>query len=375
MRVLVAPDSFKGSLSSIELCQTIRHGMNKVMDAEVIEVPISDGGEGFLESICSVHPFQVELVNVKDPLGRTIQGKMAFDLQKRTAFIEMAKSTGLTHVSEDERNPYQSFSYGVGNFILYGLDKGCRTFIIGLGGSATNDAGVGMLLELGVSFRDVHNKPVEIESLTDIQKIASLDLQKVDPRLFECEFILATDVNNPLCGEQGATFVFGPQKGIAKERLNEIDGILEHYGKVLEKEFRKEIVSREGVGAAGGITASFLALFKTQIRQGIDILIEYLQLDQLLPTVDFVITGEGKLDHQTLNGKVIKGICELANQHHIPVVAVCGNIELSRNEIRELGLSAAFSICKGPSSIEESMKDAKQLVLELVENIAELLRI
>lgn len=372
MKILVAPDSFKGSLSSIELCKTIRQGIENVMDAEVLEVPISDGGEGFLESICSVLPFQIEQVNVKNPLGRTIRAKMAIDPLQRTAFIEMAKSTGLTLVPEEERNPYQSFSHGVGDFILHVLDKGCRTFIIGLGGTATNDAGVGMLSALGVLFRDEAGKQVQIESLRDIGKIASLDLRKVDERLFECEFILATDVNNPLCGERGATHVFGPQKGI--EHVQEIDAILRHYGTVLEKQFHRELKNREGAGAAGGIPVSFMALFDTKIRQGIDILIETLQLERLLPSTDFIITGEGKLDKQTFNGKVIKGICDFAKPYHIPVVAICGTIELSRKELKELGLAAAFSICKGPAALEETMENARQLVGELAENIAELIK-
>lgn len=237
MRILVAPDSFKGSLSSTELCKTIRQSIGKVMEAEVLEVPISDGGEGFLESICSVHSFQVESVTVTDPLGRAIEAEMAIDLKNHTAFIEMAKSTGLTLVKKEERNPYQSFSSGVGDFILHGLNKGCRTFVIGIGGSATNDAGVGMLSRLGVVFKDAGGRPIQIKTLADLQKIDSLDLENVDQRLFDCEFILATDVDNPLCGGNGANFVFGPQKGLAKEHLPEIDHILSRYGNVLEKQF------------------------------------------------------------------------------------------------------------------------------------------
>lgn len=375
MKILVAPDSFKGSLTSAELCRIIRHGMEKVLEAEVIEMPISDGGEGFLESICSIHPYQLEFVNAKDPLGRWIQAEMAIDYEKKTAYIEMAKSTGLTLVNEKERNPYQSFSYGVGNLILHGLDKGCRTFVIGLGGSATNDAGVGMLSELGVVFRDESGNSITIESLEDIRKIASLDLKQVDSRLFESEFLLATDVTNPLCGENGATYIFGPQKGLKQDDVHKIDRILYHYGTTLERQFQKELLTEEGVGAAGGIPVSFLALFQTKICRGIDILIETSPLKEILPTIDLVITGEGKLDQQTFSGKVIKGICEFAKPYAILVVAICGKIELSRNEIKDLGLSAAFSICKGPISLEESMKEARGLVEELAENMAELIKL
>lgn len=375
MKILVAPDSFKGSLTSAELCRIIRHGMEKVLEAEVIEMPISDGGEGFLESICSIHPYQLEFVNAKDPLGRWIQAEMAIDYEKKTAYIEMAKSTGLTLVNEKERNPYQSFSYGVGNLILHGLDKGCRTFVIGLGGSATNDAGVGMLSELGVVFRDESGNSITIESLEDIRKIASLDLKQVDSRLFESEFLLATDVTNPLCGENGATYIFGPQKGLKQDDVHKIDRILYHYGTTLERQFQKELFTEEGVGAAGGIPVSFLALFQTKICRGIDILIETSPLKEILPTIDLVITGEGKLDQQTFSGKVIKGICEFAKPYAILVVAICGKIELSRNEIKDLGLSAAFSICKGPISLEESMKEARGLVEELAENMAELIKL
>lgn len=375
MKILVAPDSFKGSLTSAELCRIIRHGMEKVLEAEVLEMPISDGGEGFLESICSIHPYQLEFVNAKDPLGRWIQAEMAIDAEKNTAYIEMAKSTGLTLVKERERNPYQSFSYGIGNLILHGLDKGCRTFVIGLGGSATNDAGIGMLSELGVVFRDESGNSITIESLEDIRKIASLDLKQVDSRLFESEFLLATDVTNPLCGENGATYIFGPQKGLKQDDVHKIDRILYHYGTTLERQFQKELLTEEGVGAAGGIPVSFLALFQTKICRGIDILIETSPLKEILPTIDLVITGEGKLDQQTFSGKVIKGICEFAKPYAILVVAICGKIELSRNEIKDLGLSAAFSICKGPISLEESMKEARGLVEELAENMAELIKL
>lgn len=375
MRILVAPDSFKGSLTSAELCRIIRNGMEKVLEAEVIEMPISDGGEGFLESICSIHPYQLEFVNAKDPLGRWIQAEMAIDYEKKTAYIEMAKSTGLTLVNEKERNPYQSFSYGVGNLILHGLDKGCRTFVIGLGGSATNDAGVGLLSELGVVFRDESGKPMTIELLEDIRKIARLDLKQVDRRLFEAEFLLATDVINPLCGENGATYIFGPQKGIKKNDLYNIDRIIFHYGTVLERQFQKELLTQEGAGAAGGMPASFLALFQTKICRGIEILIETSKLKELLPSINLVITGEGKLDQQTYNGKVIKGISDFVKPSSIPVVAICGKIELSRKELKELGLTAAFSICKGPISLEESMKEARGFVEELAENMAELIKV
>ncbi|MED3662345.1 glycerate kinase [Ureibacillus sp. FSL K6-8385] len=373
MKILIAPDSFKGSLSSRELCRAIRHGIEKVAEAEVVEVPISDGGEGFLESICVSKPLQMESVNVKDPLGRIIRAEMAFDPTRQTAFIEMAKSTGLTLVSENERNPYQSFSYGVGDFVLHGLDKGLRTFIIGLGGSATNDAGIGMLLELGVVFLDADGNPVRIDSLADIRKIASLDISRMDSRLFDCKFILATDVNNPLCGRNGATYVFGPQKGIAKKDLQGIDNILSHYGAVLEKQFQKELKNRPGAGAAGGIPVSFLALFETEIRPGIEIILENAKLKELLPEMDFVITGEGRLDRQTFSGKVIKGICDLANSCSVPVIAICGSIDCSRQEIKKMGLLAAFSICKGPTSLEESMNHAGELAEELAENLGELM--
>lgn len=376
MKILVAPDSFKGSLSSVELCETIREAIENVTAAEVIEVPISDGGEGFLESICSaVDGLQREKVLVRNPLGQRIEAEMAIDVEGKTAFIEMAKCSGLTLVSEEKRNSYESFSYGVGDLILHGLDQGCRTFNIGLGGSATNDAGVGMLMQLGVIFKDKQGEPIDIQSLWDIGQIASLDLQKVDPRLFKCQFILATDVNNPLCGEEGATFVFGPQKGLPKESLKSVDDLLKHYGKVLEKHCQKSLLKLPGTGAAGGIPTSFLALFDTKMRQGIDIILEYLELEQLLPSVDFVITGEGKLDAQTFSGKVIKGICQFVQPYHIPVIAICGNIELSRKEIKELGLNAAFSICKGPSSLDEAMKNSKFLVSEITENIIELARL
>lgn len=374
MNILVAPDSFKGSLTSVELCKVIRKSIEKVSDANVIEMPISDGGEGFLESICKMGNLKVENVLVTDPLGRRVKAEMAIDMVEKTAFIEMAKCSGLTLLTEEERNPLHAFSYGIGDFINQGLKKGCRKFIIGLGGSATNDAGVGMLMQLGAIFTNKQGQPIKIRSLMDIKDIAMVNCEKMDNRLFDCEFILATDVNNPLCGEQGATYVFGPQKGLKKKQLQEIDDLLHHYGNVLEKQFSKKLINVSGLGAAGGILASFVALFNTTVRRGIDVIFDYIQIERLCSSIDLAITGEGKLDQQTFSGKVIYGICKLLQEYNIPVVAICGNIELSRREIKELGLAAAFSICKGPSSLENVMTNTRLLVSEVTENIMELIK-
>lgn len=374
MNILVAPDSFKGSLTLVELCKVIRKSIEKVSDANVIEMPISDGGEGFLESICKMGNLKVENVLVTDPLGRRVKAEMAIDMVEKTAFIEMAKCSGLTLLTEEERNPLHAFSYGIGDFINHGLKKGCRKFIIGLGGSATNDAGVGMLMQLGAIFTNKQGQPIKIRSLMDIKDIAMVNCEKMDNRLFDCEFILATDVNNPLCGEQGATYVFGPQKGLKKKQLQEIDDLLHHYGNVLEKQFSKKLINVSGLGAAGGIPASFVALFNTTVRRGIDVIFDYIQIERLCSSIDLAITGEGKLDQQTFSGKVIYGICKLLQEYNIPVVAICGNIELSRREIKELGLAAAFSICKGPSSLENVMTNTRLLVSEVTENIMELIK-
>lgn len=375
MNILVAPDSFKGSLSSLELCKVIRTSIEKVSGAKIIEVPISDGGEGFLDSICSIGDLKIETVLVTDPLGRKIKAEMAIDVKKQTAFIEMAKCSGITLLTEGERDPLFAFSYGVGDFIQHGLEQGCRKFIIGLGGSATNDAGVGMLIKLGVVFRNKYGEPIDIRSLIDIQNIGMVDLEGIDQRLFDCEFILATDVNNPLCGENGATYVFGPQKGLKKDEIQVIDEIINHYGTVLEQQFSVDLFNVSGLGAAGGIPISFVGLFNTTVRQGIQIIFDYIQIERLLPSIDLVITGEGKLDKQTFSGKVIHGMSQLLQGFNIPIVAICGNIELSRKEINELGLTAAFSICKGPNSLEYTMKNTKYLVSEVTENMMELIQL
>lgn len=375
MNILVAPDSFKGLLSSTELCKVIRESIEKVSNANVIELPISDGGEGFLDSIYSVGNLKVDTVEVTDPLGRKIKAEMAIDVAQQTAFIEMAKCSGLTLVKEDERKPLYAFSYGVGDFINYGLEQGCRKFIIGLGGSATNDAGIGMLIQLGVIFKNRQGKPIDIRSLKDVGDIATLDLEKVDKRLFDCEFVLATDVSNPLCGENGATFVFGPQKGLRMEEIQKVDEILKHYGNVLEKQFSVKLFNVSSLGAAGGIPSSFVALFNTTVRQGIDVIFDYIKIEEFLPTIDLVITGEGKLDLQTFSGKVIYGISQLLREFNIPIVAICGNIDLSRREIKELGLTAAFSICKGPITVDDAMENTRRFVSEITENVMELVQL
>lgn len=376
MKILVAPDSFKGSLSALELCRIVKKSIHRVMkDAEVLEVPISDGGEGFLESISAFKKMDLVEVMVKDPLGKKIPAEMGLDTKSKTAFIEMARCSGLTLLLDEERNPLQSFSYGVGELIKHALDLGYQNFILGLGGSATNDAGIGMLLELGVEFLDENGEILTIQSILDIGKIASIHMGKVDPRVLTSQFILATDVNNPLCGKQGATYVFGPQKGVASNKLSDIDSSIFKFGKLLEKQFSMEIVNVPGAGAAGGIAAACLAFLNAEIKPGIEMIIDTLNLPAIMESVDFIITGEGKLDSQTLNGKVIHGICELAKQIEVPVIAICGMLLLSPKEVRELGLQAAFSISKGPSTVEESIDNGEILVSEMVENLMALYRL
>jgi len=373
MKILIAPDKFKGSLSAFEVADNIEKGILKVFPkAIVVKVPMADGGEGTVESLVDATGGKIIKTNVKDPLFRDIESFYGILGDGKTAVIEMAAASGLYLLKDYERNPMITTTYGTGQLIKDALDRGCRRFIIAIGGSATNDGGTGMATALGVKFYDKDGREIGLGG-GELSKIYSIDTSNLDERLKECEFIVACDVANPLIGENGASRVYGPQKGATKEMVEVLDKNLEHYGKLLEKYFNKKIIDVPGSGAAGGLGAGLMAFLNAQLKNGIEIIIETLKLEEKIKEADIVISGEGKIDFQTAFGKTISGIAKLCKKHNKPLIVIAGTVEDIEN-LYEIGVSSIFSIVEKPMSLEDAIKNAPTLLEKSAERIFRLIK-
>lgn len=359
MKIVIAPDSFKGSISAKDLCSSISEGIKKEFpEATVIEVPMADGGEGTMENLIYATGGEVYTTLAKDPLGRKIKSFYGVLGDKQTVIIEMAQISGLPLLTESERNPLIASSYGTGQLIIDALDKGYRNFIIGLGGSATNDGGIGMLKALGIKLYNQNNEELD-DHVTSLKELDKIDLSCFDIRIKESKFIVASDVTNPLCGVNGASYVFGPQKGATPEMVESLDKALKKYGEVINRKLDKNILEVPGSGAAGGMAAALIAFFNAKIKSGIDITMEVTKLEQIVKGADILITGEGKLDSQTLSGKVIAGVSKVAKKEGVPVIALCGGNELKSSDLDKLGVLAAFSIVPGPCTLLEAINNTR----------------
>ncbi|GAB6117973.1 glycerate kinase [Thermoanaerobacter brockii subsp. lactiethylicus] len=374
MKILIAPDKFKESLSALKVADSIEKGILKVFPKAVIEkVPMADGGEGTVESLVNATGGKIIKTNVKDPLFRDIESFYGILGDGETAVIEMAAASGLYLLKDYERNPMITTTYGTGQLIKDALDKGCRNFIIAVGGSATNDGGAGMATALGVKFYDKDGREIGLGGGA-LSKIYSIDTSNLDYRLKECRFIVACDVANPLIGENGASRVYGPQKGATKEMVKVLDKNLEHYGKLLEKYFNKRIIDVPGSGAAGGLGAGLMAFLNAQLKSGIEIIIEALKLEEKIKEADIVISGEGKVDFQTAFGKTISGIAKLCKKHNKPLIVIAGTVE-DIEKLYEIGVSSVFSIMEKPMSLEDAIKNAPTLLEKSAERIFRLIKV
>ena len=369
MNIVVAPDSFKESLSAKVVASSISVAIEKVMpDANVIQIPISDGGEGLLEALITPSKGKLIPTKVKDPLLRNIEAHYGILGDGTTAVIEMATASGLELLEESERNPLITSTYGTGQLIRDALDKGCRKIIIGLGGSATNDGGIGMIKALGGKFLNKKGETIE-EGGGVLDDLNRIDVSELDKRLLNCEIIGACDVSNPLTGKQGASIIFGGQKGGSPLELEQLDKNLFHYASILKSNLGMDIKGVEGAGAAGGMGAALLAFLEAELVPGIELIMEALQLEAHIKNSDLVITGEGKIDRQTLNGKVIMGIAKVAKKHRVPVIAITGKIGNDIDEIYKLGVTSIFSIVDQPMTLQESIGNTDYLIQSAVKNI------
>lgn len=375
MKVVVAIDSFKGSLSSMEAGQAIAEGVKRVhQNAEVVVRPLADGGEGTVEALVEGMVGIFVTKEVTGPLGEKVEAVYGVIESKedssKTAIIEMSAAAGITLVSEESRNPMNTTTYGVGELILDAIERGCRRFIVGIGGSATNDGGVGMLQALGYDFLTREGKAISYGG-DGLRELASIEDVNVHPKLKECTFKVACDVTNPLCGENGSSAIFGPQKGATPEMVQELDQLLLHYA-----ELSKEINANAdrfypGTGAAGGMGFAFLTYTSATLESGIQIVLTETKLEKLLETADFVVTGEGRLDGQTALGKAPIGVASLAKKHQKKVLAFAGAVTPDAKECNQHGIDAFFPILRGVITLKEAMdkENAHQNMVDTVEQV------
>lgn len=365
MKIVVAPDSFKGSLTALEVANSIEKGIKKVYkDANVIKVPMADGGEGTVQSLVDATGGEIVNAHVTDPLGHKVKAFYGILGNGKTAVIEMAVASGLPLVPLDKRNPMITTTYGTGELIKAALDRGCKEFIIGIGGSATNDGGAGMGQALGLRLLDENGEelPFGGGSLINLQKI---DVTNIDKRLKESTFTVACDVDNPLCGPNGASYVYGPQKGATKEMVEKLDNGLKHFAHMIRKYLNKDVENIKGAGAAGGIGAGLMAFLDATLKSGIDIVIETTKLKDRIQGADFVITGEGRIDNQTIFGKTPIGVAKAAKEFDVPVIAIAGYVADNAHVNHEYGIDAMFSIMQYPIDIEEALqKDRAMFFIE-----------
>lgn len=373
MKILIAPDSFKGSLSALEVCNDIEIGIRKVSnDIDIIKVPMADGGEGTLEALVSSTNGRIYEKDVKDPLFRKIKGKYGILGDRNTCIIEMARVSGLPLLKEEERNPMNTTTYGTGELILEGLNQGCRNFIIGIGGSATVDGGMGMATALGVEFRDEkQNKLMGIGS--SLSKVKFIDISKIDKRIKDSTFTIASDVDNPLYGKEGAAYIYGPQKGADENMVMELDKGLKNYSDIIKKDLGKDVKDIKGSGAAGGLGAGLMIFLNARMKSGIDIVIESTELEEKIKSVDLIITGEGSIDYQTQFGKTSYGIAKLGKKYNKKVIGICGSIGENVGVLYDHGFTSIFSIIDKPMTLKGSMEETPSLLQDAIENIIRLI--
>ena len=380
MKVVVAIDSLKGSLSSLEAGQAIKEGVQVVYpEADVVVRPLADGGEGTVEAVAIGMGGELVHVSVTGPLGDAVTAEYgilkADEMRPKTAIIEMSAAAGITLVPDEKRNPMHTTTYGVGELIKDAIDNGCRHFIVGIGGSATNDGGIGMLQALGYDFLDKDGAPVGYGG-AGLQSIASIQAENVLPELKECTFRVACDVTNPLCGPMGSSAIYGPQKGATPEMVKELDEALLHYAELSKETFDHADRLYPGTGAAGGMGFAFLTYTNAVLESGIKIVLEETGLEDEMKDADFVITGEGRLDSQTALGKAPIGVAHLAKKHDKKVLAFAGCLTPDAGVCNENGIDAFFPILRRVITVQEAMEkeNARENMIRSVEQVFRLIK-
>ncbi|MFP5114747.1 glycerate kinase [Bacillaceae bacterium C204] len=362
MKIVIAPDSFKGSLSSVEAAFSIEKGIKKAFpEAETLLLPVGDGGEGTLDTLVAATKGRRVPVRVTGPLGKKVNSEYGVLGDGKTCVIEMAKASGLWLVPLGELNPLKATTFGTGELIKQALDDGFKSFILAVGGSATNDGGAGMLQALGLKILDKEGKELSFGG-AELSRINSIDISNFDSRIQTCTFLIASDVQNPLIGPDGASYVFGPQKGATPENVELLDRSLADWAEAVEKVTGIHLHDLVGAGAAGGIGGAFQAFFPAEIRRGIDVVIEYTGLHQALVDADLVITGEGQVDFQTASGKTPMGVAQAAKLRNIPTVILAGSIGKGIDALYQYGVVSVNSIINKPMQLNEAIESAAELL-------------
>lgn len=375
MKIVAAIDSFKGSLSSMEAGLAARDGVLLAKpDAQVVVKPLADGGEGTTDALIEGMNGEKIEMNATGPLGKPVACYYGYLPESNTAIIEMAAAAGITLVTEEEKNPLLATTYGVGEMILDAMKRGCRNFIIGIGGSATNDCGIGMLKALGFTFTDSEGKDPG-EGGQALGKVSAVHTEGRHPLLDQCHFQIACDVTNPLCGKNGATYIYGPQKGVTEDMKESLDQAAAHFAEVVSRDLSCDYAGCPGAGAAGGLGFAFLAFLNASLSPGIDLILHAVGLEDELKDADVVITGEGRLDHQTAMGKAPVGVARLAHKYHARTIAIAGSVTKEAVACNDAGIDAFFPVVRGVTTLEEAMnpENAKENIRQTINQVFRLL--
>lgn len=372
MKIIIAPDSFKESLTALEVAEAIETGFKRIFPhAEYVKVPMADGGEGTVQSLVDATQGELIQTEVTAPLGNKVMATWGLSGDKQTAIIEMAAASGLHLVPLNQRNPLLTTSLGTGELIRAALDFGVNKIILGIGGSATNDGGVGMLQALGIRCLDHQGQEIGFggKNLANIQQI---DLSALDPRLQQVEIEVACDVTNPLCGDNGASAIFGPQKGANAEMVKQLDQALAHFAQQVKAQLDLNIRDQAGAGAAGGMGGGVLLLPKVRLKSGVNIVLDTVQLSDKLQDADLVITGEGRMDGQTAQGKTPVGVALAAKTANKPVIAIVGCLREDYEVVYDKGIDAVFPIIRQLDSLENTLKNGRENLISCAQNVARL---
>lgn len=375
MYFIIAPDSYKGSLSAMAVAKAMKEGVSRVFPAAGIDmIPIADGGEGTVEALTMATGGRVIHTWVKGPLGEDVQAFYGILGDGETAVIEMAAASGLSLISAEQRDPRITTTYGTGQLIIRALDHGVRKIIIGIGGSATNDGGTGMARALGVKFLDSEGLELPDGGMA-LANLQHVDISGLDPRVLSADIVVACDVDNPLCGPRGASAVYGPQKGADKEMITKLDATLQHLAAVVEPIVDKCVATRPGAGAAGGLGAGLMWFTNAQLRPGIDIVLEAALFAQKVQNAQLVFTGEGRTDFQTAFGKAPVGVAKIAQKYGVPTVCLAGSLGEGCEDVLEQGIGALASAVCQPMSLEECIAAAEEMVRSAAERTARMIKL
>ena len=368
IKIILAPDKFKGSLTGMEFCDAIERGIRKQTSGiEIIKLPLADGGDGTIEVLNFYLEGEISSVEVHDPLHRKMNASYLYSEGKKTAYIEMAVASGIRLLNNNEANPMLTSTYGTGELIKDALDRGVNHIILGIGGSATNDAGLGMARALGYTF--LNQDKEELKGLgEDLTHLTSIDKSAIHPRLKEVKFEVACDVDNPLYGENGAAYIYSPQKGATPEMVLELDAGLQNFNHVVQKQCGVDLQEISGAGAAGGLGAGCILFLNATLNSGIDLIKNEANFDPLLKGADWIITGEGKLDEQTFSGKVIRGVLDSITDQKIAVF--CGLVDLEETRVKEMNIDYLSEVSEYATNIDDSIKNAGIYLEKAAEDFA-----